>query len=148
MKAEFLGIRRDLVDNSRFSHQRNQTLVGVTRGLNFTLNQCAAGTGGHARHNKRNMRQHADTLSLYIYTLRTKQTHILHEAKVYFVTFSDRRKLTKQYQRLMKYMLCSPCQNNTFPLSAQQISLHLNLVIFAAVFSPLANYGNPNRRKT
>jgi len=55
------------------------------RSLNFTLNQCAADTKGHTRHNKGNMEQHADTLSLYIHT-EIKTKHMVNEARVYFVT--------------------------------------------------------------
>lgn len=72
MMAEFLGIRRDLGHNSRYSHQCNWTPVGVTRGLNFTLNQYAADTRGHTRHNKSNTHTH----QAYIHTENKINTHI------------------------------------------------------------------------
>lgn len=75
MMAAFLGIRRDLGHNSTYSHKCNWTPVGVTRGLNFTLNQHAADIGGHTRHNKRNREEHTHILDLYTDTENKINTH-------------------------------------------------------------------------
>lgn len=140
MMAEFLGIRRDLGHNSRYSHQCNWTLVGVTRGLNFTLNQHAADTRGHTRHNKGNTKPH--THIRLIYTHREPNKHKYCIKQQFIQLHSDRHVNTRQLKSLIMYTGSSPCRNNTWPTN-----LFRNRSNCILQPSSHQQTGNPNRKR-
>lgn len=75
---------------------------------------------------------------------------MLNEAKVYFVTIQTDTQTHKAILALNEVYAVLSMSKQHFHTRCiiGYISLDLNLGIFAAVFSTLVNYGNPNRKRT